>query len=167
MLRCAARNAGHRVLTIALLGVLFGLAGGCSKNTAVQEMNQREYAPYRNPGTSVIVGQVTLTRNTGEVLDGAACQVRLAPVTTESTKYIQDVVMTGGTKPWKDDADAVWWLAQADDEGNFRFEEVPSGHYYLTCPVAWRNTAGEVRQRILWGEATVGPNQTTTVSVSR
>jgi hypothetical protein len=167
MLRCAARNAGDRVLTVALLGALLGLAAGCSSNHAIQEMNQREYAPYRNPGTAVIVGQVTMTRKTGEVLDGAACQVRLAPVTTESTQYIQDVVMPGGTKPWKDDADAVWWLAQADEEGRFRFEEVPSGHYYLTCPVAWRNTAGEVRQKILWGETTVGPNETATVSVSR
>jgi hypothetical protein len=167
MLRWTARSAGDRILTLALLGSLLGLAGGCSSNHAIEEMNQREYAQYRSPGHSVIVGQVTMTRKTGEVLDGAACQVRLAPVTTESTHYIQDVVMAGGTKPWKDDADAVWWLAQADEEGNFRFEDVPSGHYYLTCPVAWRNTAGDVRQRILWAEATVGPNETATVSVDR
>ena len=31
----------------------------------------------------------------------------------------------------------------------FRFEQVPSGSYYLTCPVAWRSASGDTKQRIL------------------
>jgi hypothetical protein len=170
MLRCAARDAGHRVLTIALVGAVLALAGACSssKHTKDMTINEREYAPYRNPGTGVVVGQVTMTLKSGETLGGAACEVRLSPVTDETTRYMQDVVMAGGTKPWKDRSDAVWWTAQADDEGRFRFEQVPSGSYYLTCPVAWRSPgSGDTHSRILWAETTVGPNETVTVSVSR
>jgi hypothetical protein len=167
MLRFAACDAGHRVLTIAVLGTLAALVSGCSGHTH-ETINEREYASYRSPGTAVIVGQVTLTLKSGEVLDGAACQVRLSPVTTETTKYMQEVVMAGDTKPWKADADSVWWIAQADEDGRFRFEEVPSGSYYLTCPVAWHSSvSGEIKHRILWAEATLAANETATVSISR
>jgi hypothetical protein len=169
MLRCATRGAGDRVLTIALLGALLALAAACSSHVREREaVNEREYAPYREPGNGVVVGQVSLTLKSGEVLEGAAGEVRLTPVTSESTLYIQNVVMAGDTKPWKEAPDAIWWVAQADTEGRFRFEEVPAGSYYLTCLVAWRPSgSSDAKQRILWGEATVGPNETVTVSVSR
>jgi len=167
MLRSGSPRAQGRVLMLCLLGAMVALGAGCSGH-AHERINQREYAPYRSPGQATIDGQVVMTLSSGITFYGAACQVRLSPVTSDSMNYIQEVAMKGGHKQWKNDADAVWWLAQANDEGRFRFTEVPSGSYYLTCPVAWRDpTTGETKQRVLWAETTVAGEDTSTVSVSR
>jgi len=151
-----------------MLALLAALATACSHHHRRQEtLNEREYATYRGAGTAMISGQVTHTLSNGQVLYGSACQVRLTPITSESSRYMSDVVMSGGTKPWKADADAIWWLEQADDSGRFRFKEVPAGSYYLTCPVAWREPGGGTRERILWAEATVAAGDSVDVAVSR
>ena len=129
-------------------------------------MSLREYAPYRLPGNAVITGQVTHVLSTGQTLVGAGCQVALLPVTTESTAYMQKV-MGGSTDNWSPDPEAVWWLEEADAQGRFRFEALPAGSYYLTCPVAWKEPDGLTRERILWAETTVGPGDHVEVTVSR
>lgn len=159
----ASRRGAWTVLAVTLL--LPALVACSSREQ--ETINRREYAAYRGKGTARITGQVSLTLGSGQVLYGSACQVRLTPVTTESTSFMNDVVKAGGTKEWKNKPDAVWWLARADDEGRFRFDDVPAGSYYVTCPVAWRDSAGFAQQRILWAETTVGPGETAQVSVSR
>jgi hypothetical protein len=155
-----------RILVLLVCGAVTALVA-CSNKTQ-ETINQREYAQYRGGGSATISGQVTMTLPSGAVMNGSACQVRLMPITTATTSYIQGTVMTGGTKPPKPAADAVWWLEQADQEGRFKFLAVPAGSYYLVCPVAWRDPgSGEARQRILWAETTVGPQDSVTVSVSR
>lgn len=169
MTRAAQRPPHGRVLLLAAICALLALSTACSHHHRAHEaMNQREYASYRGSGAATISGQVTMTLQDGTVLDGSACQVRLTPITTESKKYIENVVMTGGTSPWKENADSVWWLATADQEGRFRFEEVPAGDYYLTCLVAWREPgSGSTRQRILWTETSVEGSASVDVAVSR
>jgi hypothetical protein len=160
----AAARAG---LVVALGALLLALVVGCSHRQR-DTMNQREYAPYRGLGSATIQGQVTMTLDDGTRLVGSACEVRLTPITDDSTKYIKDVVMTGGTKKWKGDTNSVWWIEVANDQGEFRFREVPAGSYYLTCPVAWRDPkTGSARERILWAETTVGANETVDVVVTR
>lgn len=163
-----ARRRGTFVITA---GLCLGLAVvlGCShRHTKKEEINAREYAAYRTRGSARITGQVTMTLPSGTVLDGSACEVRLTPVTTDSTRYIQDVVLQGGTKRWHEDANAIWWITTADVQGRFSFEEVPPGSYYLTCPVSWRDTVGgSAHQKILWAETSVAGSETVDVSVSR
>lgn len=169
--RKSGRAAWHRatvVLTAGLCTALVVVLGCTHRHLKKEEINEREYAAYRTRGEAVITGQVTMTTPSGTVLVGSACQVRLTPVTDDSTRYIQDVVLQGGTKEWKEDADAVWWVTSADEDGRFKFEEVPSGSYYLTCPVAWRDSVdGSAKQRILWAETTVTGSDTVDVTVSR
>jgi hypothetical protein len=161
-----AKRRGAIMSLGVVLGAFAAFGTACSGKQQ-ETLNQREYAQYRTAGTALISGQVTHTLSNGQVLYGAGCQVRLAPVTTESRRYMNNVVLAGGTKPWSPDADAIWWLAKADDEGRFRFEEVPTGSYYLTCPVAWREPDGATRERILWAETTVAAGDRVEVSVSR
>ena len=160
----AAARAG---VVVGLLSLLLAVVIGCSHRQR-DTMNQREYAPYRGLGSATIAGQVSMTLDDGTTMVGSACEVRLTPVTTDSTKYVRDVVMTGGTKKWKGDPNSVWWIEVANDQGQFRFREVPAGSYYLTCPVAWRDPkTGSARERILWAETTVGAGQSVDVAVSR
>lgn len=163
-----ARRRGTVVVTVGLCAALVAVLGCTHRHMKKEEINEREYAAYRTRGSARITGQVTMTLPSGTELVGSACQVRLTPVTTDSTRYIQDVVLQGGTKAWKEDADAVWWVTTASEDGRFAFEEVPSGSYYLTCPVAWRDSVdGSAKQRILWTEATVAGSDAVDVSVSR
>jgi hypothetical protein len=164
----AARHRGTQMVTVGLCLALAAVVGCTHHHTKKEEINEREYAPYRERGSARISGTVTMTTPSGTALVGSACQVRLTPVTTDSTRFIQDVVLQGGTAPWKEDANAVWWVTSADESGRFSFEEVPAGSYYLTCPVAWRDsTNGSAKQRILWGEATVAGSESVDVAVSR
>jgi hypothetical protein len=166
--RAAARRRGTRLVTTSLCIALAAVVGCTHHHTKKEEINEREYAPYRERGSARISGSVTMTTSGGTVLVGSACQVRLTPVTDDSTRYIQDVVMKGDTKPWKEDADAVWWVTAADEQGRFTFEDVPAGSYYLTCPVAWRDSVdGSARQRILWAQTTVAGSESVDVTVSR
>lgn len=157
------------IVVPALICAALALSLGCSHQVTPEEsLNEREYARYRTAGSATIEGQVTMTLSNGTTLEGSACEVRLTPITTSSTEYIQKVVVPGGTKQWEEDADSIWWLAQADAAGRFRFEQVPPGSYYLTCLAAWREPGSDsVKQRILWTETTVGTGQTVTVNVSR
>lgn len=167
-IRTAVRRRGTLVVTIGLCTALVAVLGCTHRHIKKEEINEREYAAYRTRGSAKITGQVTLTLKSGTELVGSACQVRLTPVTTDSTRYIQDVVMQGDTKEWKEDADAVWWVTTASEDGRFSFEEVPSGSFYLTCPVAWRDSVdGSAKQRILWAQTTVAGSDTVDVSVSR
>ena len=166
--RTTARRRGTRMVTASLCIALAVVLGCTHHHTKKEEINEREYAPYRERGSAVVTGQVTMTTSAGTTLVGSACQVRLTPVTDDSTRYIQDVVLKGGTTPWKEDADAVWWVTAADEEGRFAFEEVPTGSYYLTCPVAWRDSVdGSAQQRILWAQTSVTGNGSANVTVSR
>ena len=94
----------------------------------------------------------------------ATTLIRSCVASVPSRLFVDD---STGTKDWANKPDAVWWFAQADDEGRFEFDEVPAGSYYVTCPVAWRDAGGSARQRILWAETSVGPGDTAQVSVSR
>ena len=166
--RTTAPRRGPRMVTASLCIALAVVLGCTHHHTKKEEINEREYAPYRERGSARITGQVTMTTSAGTTLVGSACQVRLTPVTDDSTRYIQDVVLKGGTTPWKEDADAVWWVTAADEEGRFAFEEVPTGSYYLTCPVAWRDSVdGSAQQRILWAQTSVTGNGSANVTVSR
>lgn len=166
--RTTAPRRGTRMVTASLCIALAVVLGCTHHHTKKEEINEREYAPYRERGSARITGQVTMTTSAGVALVGSACQVRLTPVTDDSTRYIQDVVLKGGTTPWKEDADAVWWVTAADEEGRFAFEEVPTGSYYLTCPVAWRDSVdGSAQQRILWAQTSVTGNGSANVTVSR
>lgn len=166
--RTTAPRRGTRMVTASLCIALAVVLGCTHHHTKKEEINEREYAPYRERGSARITGQVTMTTSAGTTLVGSACQVRLTPVTDDSTRYIQDVVLKGGTTPWKEDADAVWWVTAADEDGRFAFEEVPTGSYYLTCPVAWRDSVdGSAQQRILWAQTSVTGNGSANVTVSR
>lgn len=166
--RTTAPRRGTRMVTASLCIALAVVLGCTHHHTKKEEINEREYAPYRERGSARVTGQVTMTTSAGTTLVGSACQVRLTPVTDDSTRYIQDVVLKGGTTPWKEDADAVWWVTAADEEGRFAFEEVPTGSYYLTCPVAWRDSVdGSAQQRILWAQTSVTGNGSANVTVSR
>src|SRR5688572_9634291 len=89
------QRSGHALVLFVCCAVAIVL-GACGSKTQ-ETINQREYSQYRGGGSGTITGQVTMTLPSGAVMNGSACQVRLMPITSATTSYIQGTVMTGGT----------------------------------------------------------------------
>lgn len=99
-----------------------------------------EYAQLEGrTGTGVVTGQVFLRTQGGEVRYGAGSEVVLNPVTSYSTFWYTNGYLgnrnIGEPDPRQDKYIPV---VQADGHGNFKFERVPPGDYYLTSQVFWQ-----------------------------
>lgn len=154
----------------ALVLATFGAAllAACSSNTISSReiLNDEELATYRLPGASAIEGQVLLHLPSGETVYGGACAVRVTPVTTASTRYLNDVVLPGGFSLPKSRAGDIVWVETADAMGRFRFRELPAGRYYVTCPMAWVQE-GRARQGIAFATVSLAPGETARIEVTR
>lgn len=160
-------RGGEAALAAAAVAMLVLLAACSYKGPGRAEiLREEEYAAYRLPGTATIDGQAVLHLPSGETVYGQGCQVRLLPVTEDTTKYFQSVVLTGEITAFKEKSGAVAWVATADTQGRFRFTEVPAGDYYLTCPMVWLDD-GRTRQGIAFARTSVGPGKRVRVELTR
>ena len=127
-----------RFLRLALLGTV-----GCAPNRGPvdrpAQFDPAEYAPYDQPGTSVVEGQAFLRIRFGEIRYGAGSEVYLSPVTSYSKEWwsqatARDVKFSSGP-----DARASKYtkVAVADLEGRFSFAELPAGDYFVVSSVFW------------------------------
>lgn len=92
-----------------------------------------EYEPYGVLGTGVIEGQAFLWAEDGDLVHGAGKLVFMNPVTTYSTEWWERNVMNRiELEPSKDQRGRYYhWITIADGFGQFRFEGLPPGEYYL------------------------------------
>ncbi len=99
---------------------------------------ESEYAPYAGEGLATICGQAFIQTRRGEFKYGAGNETYLNPVTSYSTEWYTESVI-GGRSLTKADPRALSYnrATRADGEGRFCFENIPSGDYYLACPVVW------------------------------
>jgi hypothetical protein len=150
----------------ALLILAVVLPTSCSSHATRHEvLNDQEYGPYRLPGTAAIEGQVVSRLTPGEVQYCPHCQIRLRPVTTETTKYVERVVLAGKTELMEDRPGQVKWLSAADEVGRFRFVNLPVGDYYLFVRMAWRQE-GKTHDGMGFARAHVEAGQTVQVDVT-
>lgn len=128
-----------------VLAVAAAFVTGCASMAPMERppINLAEYEALPKEGTGVVTGQVFLRTMVGEVRYGAGSEVSLNPVTSYSTFWYEN-----GHKPNRRLAppdtrqDAYIITTQADGHGNFRFENVPPGDYYLTSGVFWQVPLG-------------------------
>ena len=103
-----------------------------------------EYAQLEGrTGTGIVTGQVFLRTRIGEVRYGAGSEVMLNPVTSYS-RFWYETGYQGSRNLAPPDIrqDKYIITTQADGNGNFRFENVPPGDYYLTSDVIWQVPIG-------------------------
>ena len=124
-------------LWLAVLGTV-----GCALNKGAvdrrAQFDPAEYAPYDQPGTSVVEGQAFL-RTPGGVRYGAGSEVYLSPVTSYSKEWwsqatVRDVKFSSGADSR---ASRYTKVAVADLDGRFSFAELPAGDYFLVSSVFW------------------------------
>lgn len=119
---------------------------GCATMAVVQrpDFDPAEYAGLdERTGTGIVSGQVFLRTRGGEVRYGAGSEVILNPVTSYSRFWYEvGHVQRKQISPPDPRLDRYLITTQADGNGNFRFENVPAGDYYLTSSVFWEVPVG-------------------------
>jgi hypothetical protein len=107
---------------------------------------ESEYAPYAGEGTATLCGQAVVQTRRGEFKYGAGNEAYLNPVTSYSTEWYR-VSVIGGRSLTKADPKALAYnrATRADGNGRFCFENIPSGDYYLVCPVVWAYGANSAK----------------------
>lgn len=139
----------HRGALVALIPFL--LAAACAPMLTPQQKIEamypafpvEEYAPYAQPGTATLAGQVFLKTVGGDVKYGAGSEVWLDPVTSYSKVWWEH-----WGRLWKQrfvgppahEFFAARRKTIADGEGRFKFKDLPAGSYYIRSQVTWGNS---------------------------
>jgi hypothetical protein len=125
-------------LPILLIACLVSTSCAISLAERQAQFVESEYAPYAGAGTARICGLAYIKTQRGEFKYGAGNETYLNPVTSYSTEWYT-VSVIGGRSLTKADPKVLAYnrAIRADSEGRFCFENIPSGDYYLACPVVW------------------------------
>lgn len=164
---------GRTSSIVALLAavLLAGCTGSLKRQPYGAQFISDEYAPYERVGTGRLVGQAFLVQRSGFVVKGAGRTVMLVPVTSISTEWYEKYVVNGIEMQDADDrARQFSRVTQANGDGDFAFEGLPAGEYYVTCLINWQIPAGNITTTeggIACAKVTVKDGQTTKAVVTR
>lgn len=100
-----------------------------------------EYAPYMEQGVGSVTGQAFLQRKDGMTVRAAGRIVTLDPATRNGKEWWDRPVRY--VHEYFDIPPAPAFLdarrcTRADADGNFRFEHLPTGKYYIQTSVTWQ-----------------------------
>lgn len=124
-------------ITIAACGGR-GMTFGMKRDALRSQRLAEAYAPYRQPGASVLSGNISLTNDLGETVVARNVVVRLTPATTFSRRVFAEAEAQGRMPLTElDEKGVVIWTGRTDYHGNFSFEALPEGDYYVLCHVSW------------------------------
>jgi len=130
---------------------------------------ESEYASYAGEGTARICGVAYIKTQRGEFKYGAENETYLNPVTSYSTEWYT-VEVIGDRSLTKADPKVLAYnrATRADSDGRFCFENIPSGTYYLTCPVEWMYGANSaIKGGMAYAQVTVKDGETVNAVLTR
>jgi len=118
---------------------------------------ESDFKAFVGLGTSTIEGQAFLLTQGGDVKYAAGKKVSLLPVTAYTTEMWE---MAGaGVVPIKDyNVEQFFRSVISDGFGNFSFENIPAGEWYVECAHFW-NYIGGVTGRNLRSKVVVKPGE--------
>jgi hypothetical protein len=130
-------------LTLVLLPLVMscgarGHTFGFQRDALRSQRLAEAYAPYRQPGASVVSGNISLVNDKGQLVVARNLSVRLMPATTFSRMEFA-AATAEGRMPLTDldEKGVVIWTGRTDIDGNFQFEGLPAGEYFVLCHVSW------------------------------
>lgn len=168
------------VFTGLALGALVTLAACAPQPVRLTTaFNPSEVEFVRTPGTATVTGQAFMRQRGGGVVTCAGADVRMAPVTAYSSERINLIYgntqrgTSGNMSRQPEQAppgyETASLLARCDAQGNFRFERVPAGEFFLLTSVRWEVPSGYVMQQQgghLMQRVSTAPGQTQSVVLS-
>ena len=133
--------------------------------TTLSVYNPAEGAFIHRAGTNELRGQAFLRQRDGDVVTCASNEVWLIPVTTYASERIRNIYgTTSAPAVWinrGDDADPRYWQDQRDTlcdaQGNFAFESVADGDYFVVTSVDWEAATGPGGRLVQQGGAVMHP----------
>lgn len=162
-----------RIKRVLFLFVLTFFISACATHPQPRYVpfNEADFLPYAGIGNCKIVGQAFLKTRGGEVKFGAGNEVVLAPV-TPYTQETQDRAIIKGEYLAPHDPRYMKFRRTtiADGNGNFEFENIPAGDYFVSCIIVWevpgrfgpKSTGGVASARV-----TAKPGETVRIIVTR
>jgi hypothetical protein len=156
-------------LPILLIACLVSTSCATSIVERQGQFVESEYAPYAGEGTARICGVAYIKTQRGEFKYGAGNETYLNPVTSYSTEWYT-IGVIGGRSLTKANAKVLAYkrATRADGEGRFCFDNIPSGDYYLTCPVEWVYGASSARKGgMAYAQVTVKDGETVNTVLTR
>ncbi|MGD1090116.1 MAG: hypothetical protein ABR955_15535, partial [Verrucomicrobiota bacterium] len=131
-----------KIANFTCIVALAALVAGCATQMTTP-FDESAFQPFVGKGTSTITGQAFQKTIGGDVKYGAGDEVSLIPATPYTTEMIQ---------AWQKSARKNLLLLPpqitpqlqkyvreviADGSGNFEFQNIPAGDYYIVCPIFW------------------------------
>lgn len=140
--------------TIAI--ILLSACSATSKTQVIERINfpANEYEALNKTGNATISGQLFMKTRGGDIKYGAGSTVWLNPKTSYSDQWYSVTVSNrfqvegfGVKKLSAADSRAAEYIihTQADGFGNFTFNNVPSGEYYLVSGITWEAPGGSLQ----------------------
>jgi len=166
-------------LLVLLIGILSGCVAPRPAAPRLQTFNPADYRSSLEDGTATITGEAFLSTRAGGVHYGAGRMVQLIPVTPYTTEIFERQFLNHErlTPPIEKRLDHFARFITADSRGEFRFEHVPAGSYYLVCLISWEvphvnqfnpsDVYAEETGAAGLGRVTVGDGETKRVVVTR
>lgn len=136
-----------KVLVVTL--ALVALIGGCQttptqtpSESQVSNLRKRkhpyvesDFAWFREKGTGVVEGEAFARTRGGDLRLAAGLPVWLVPATSYTTEWIFTRIADVELEP--DGVEMPKMTCIAGSKGDFRFENVPVGIYYVFCEIQW------------------------------
>ncbi|NPA28510.1 MAG: carboxypeptidase regulatory-like domain-containing protein [Epsilonproteobacteria bacterium] len=109
-----------------------------------------EYQSLPKTGNATIKGKIYIITPGGQKVYGKRTRLYLNPVTSYSTQWYKESYL-GGAKMSKVDPRLFNYLkfTTSDDKGNFEFNKIPSGSYYLIGVIKCGQECGYERERTI------------------
>lgn len=138
-------------VSIAVVLTIVGLSGCTIQSVKhlqrTSTFNAQEVAWFNKPGDAVLAGQALLRTNDGEIRTCAGLTVILVPRSAFATEHVVAVYGNAerGFRPiigfTKDDIQygPAGKAAICDAQGDFTFDNLHSGRYFVMAPVTWRS----------------------------
>jgi hypothetical protein len=152
-------NINKVINSIVTVAVLLLVSPACVQPSYQMQLsfNPSDAEPYLRQGTATITGQAFLTTRGGDVKLAAGREIALYPATPYfAERYLQWGKGISIEPPIPPEAERFIRKTQVDANGNFEFNNLPPGDYFLFVNIVWlagnSYTGGVVKEKVTIGE---------------
>lgn len=143
----------RRVMSIAALSVVVSACAAYPPRVLSNEYRAQDVAWFTSRGDNTLVGEALVRTRTGEVRTCAGLMVKLVPDSAHATERLGHFFTQGDRGSYSaldlagvenfENADPQFYdqarTAVCDSNGQFRFEDLPDGSYWIIAPISWRD----------------------------
>lgn len=161
---------------IIILAAILASFAGCAYHLKTPVPESAVFSS--DPAGANISGEVFVKIKTGEIRKASDATIYLIPMTDYSREWFEHHIVHSEKVTGKDPRSfPSVRAASVDTEGQFQFQHIPAGSYYLTCTVQYQRSnmrLGRINFGLrtlerseAYAELTVAPGQNSNIIVTR